>query len=587
MNKSFHSTKDKSLISSRKPHKIQISHRAVMRAQTSIRSAKQTGRIYRTTPSRNEAPPPIPSYLSKNTKKEPLKPMKSQSLLNDQELIDLRESLYKNCDLSQIKTDKLNVLSGHLREYTQFCGLQRRYPEAKQANQLYKAITSELSKRAVIPVDLSKELDSFEIKKEEEMDRLTLEIIEFDDETEQKREQLKQKQQQEYNEFQKQWKKTIPDRYRKISPKLLSLMTREKKCARCGEFDKAEILKKEVDQQMQIEMEFAQSQLNLDYHEAKEKLFENQNKEMESFEKVRSHWRDVMIARHKEELAPIANRKCVIDIRKSKKNKIDSTKSHPTTTGCVSKIINEIGLDFEALLPPLMEPNDEKIIEKSKKDKILRNKQTENIKKTIKIKDEIKENNNKRNQESSNLSTHASIIRNTQDSIFQTQDAIGKFIDSDSYSSDFDDIDKNREIKNSMNENDKIESDDKFNMLINKTNENVEPNEKKDSIVPRISIHSAQKLLSNQVENNYNQKISDEINSYNYSDDENDGLVHFTNQPNQIQIENKNLIDKKDDINIVPYSNKNSTEKDDDLILGKALPNDENEYSSYYYYESN
>ena len=277
MNKSYHSANDKSLLSSRKPRKVQISHRAVMRAQTSIRSTKQTARTHRTTPSRTDnAPPPIPSYLSKNSKKEPLKPMKTQSLLNDQELIDLRESLYKNLNLSIIKTEKLNALSGHLREFCQFCGLQRRYTEAKQADRLLKAVSSELSKRKIISVDLSKEMNLFEIKKEEEIDRLTLEIIEFDEETDQKREQLKHKQEQEYEEFQKQWKKVMPDRYRKVSPQLLSLMTREKKCARCGEFDKAEILKKEVDERTRIEMEIAQTQLNSDYIEAKAKFLENQ-----------------------------------------------------------------------------------------------------------------------------------------------------------------------------------------------------------------------------------------------------------------------------------------------------------------------
>lgn len=523
MNKSIPSTKEKSMLSSRKPHKVQISHRAVMRAQTSFRSAKQTPRTHRTTPSRNDpTPPPIPSYLSKNSKKEPLKPMKTQSLLNNQELIDLRESLYKDLDFSNIKTQQLNALSGHLREFSQFCGLQRRYPEAKQATQLFKAVSSEISQRAVVSVDLSKEVNSFESKKEEELDRLTLEIIEFDEETDQKRYRLKYKQQQEYEEFQKQWKKVMPDRYRKVSPQLLSLMTREKKCARCGEFDKAEILKKEVDERVNIEKEIAQSQLNSDYNEAKTKFLENQSKEMESFEKVRSHWREVMVARHKEELAPFANRQCVIDIRKSKTSKIDSSIAHPTTAGCVSKIINEIGLDYEALLPPLMEPSDEKIIDKNKKEKVQRIDQQKNLKKRINVKDQKI----KQNQDPVIRSNSIQKIKNSQDSIFQTQDALGKFIESDSYSSDLDDFNQkcSEEISKRKISFDNIQ---KYSIekTSNKTNENTEPNEKDDSVIPNDSFQLAQqishKLVSNQTQTNSNlDQIIIENDPFNCSDNE-------------------------------------------------------------------
>lgn len=514
MNKNCASNKEKPLLSSRKPHKVQISHRAVMRAQTSIRSAKQTSRTHRTTPSRNDnTPPPIPSYLSKNSKKEPLKPMKTQSLLKNQELINLRESLYNNLDFTNIKTHQLNSLSGHLREFSQFCGLQRRYPEAKQAKQLFEAVSSELTKRTIVSIDLSKELNSFETKKEEELDRLTLEIIEFDEETEQKREQLKRKQEQEFKEFRKQWKKVMPDRYRKVSPQLLSLMTREKKCARCGEFDKAEILKKEVDERVTIEMEIAQSQLNSDYNEAKMKLFENQSKEIESFEKVRSHWREVMVARHKEELTPFANRQCVIDIRKSKTSKIDSSIAHSTTAGNVSKVINEIGLDYEALLPPLMEPSDEKVIEKGKNQRIQHKK---NLKKNANVKDrKIIQNNDQIIR-----SNHIKKVRNTQESIFQTQDIVGKFIESDSYSSDLDDFNQKCSNVNKNDDNFLIEKNSNESQIksLNKTNENTEPNEKEDIIVPNAPFQIDQQV-SNKIETNSNlNRKFNERDSFNISD---------------------------------------------------------------------
>ncbi|OHS98375.1 hypothetical protein TRFO_08974 [Tritrichomonas foetus] len=359
--------------------------------------------------------------------------MKSESLLNNQDLINLREKLYSKCELSEIPTDKLNALLGHLREYSSYCGLTRKYPEAKQADQLYDKVHSEVALRSLVPCDLTEEVDSFENKKEEELDRLTQEIIEFDNETNLKREQLKQKQENDYKEFERTWKEDMPKKYRKISPQLLSLMTIEKKCARVGEFDKAEIIKKEVDQRMQIEMDQAQSQLNFDYHDAKEKFLENQTKEKESFEEVRNHWKSVMVARHKEELTPIANRQNVIQIRQTKQFKIEPVISHSTTTGSVSKVINEIGMDYEALLPPLIEPNDEKMIEREKQERL------QKLEKAKKLKERMKAKNEERIKKIQDLVLKTCEDQN-QKSVFTTQNISSKLLESDE--SDVEDLDK-------------------------------------------------------------------------------------------------------------------------------------------------
>lgn len=412
--------RDSSTSMRKKPPKIQISHRVVMRAQSSTRSSKPTCRSHQSSSRTAPSVQQIPSYLPKHSKKESLKPMKSKSLLDNPELVSLRESLEKGGNIHSIETSQLHLLIGHLREYCQFCGLQRQYFEAKEVNQLIEKVNSELTDRSKVPHNYEDAMNSFECQKDEEIDRLSQEIIDFDEETELKRNQLKRKQEKEYENFELIWKIEMPRRYRKLSPQLLNLMTSEKKCARCGDFDKAEEIKKEVDAKMKIELDQAQKNLNSDFREAKEKLIDSQAKEMAIFEDNREHSRILMIARHHEELKPIANRKTIIEIKKAKQPKIDVNISHNITAGNVSKVINDIGLDYEALLPPLLDPTDARfnVQDKTRMNVKPKGKNKNNVTNTI-LSDFFSESSKRNRRE----------IVTTSGTVFQTQDTIKGFLE--------------------------------------------------------------------------------------------------------------------------------------------------------------
>ena len=69
------------------------------------------------------------------------------SILEDPELIDLREQLFDNPDFSDIPADVLAKLRRHLQAYSQCCLNQREYVNAKKSIELDENIAQELQEQ--------------------------------------------------------------------------------------------------------------------------------------------------------------------------------------------------------------------------------------------------------------------------------------------------------------------------------------------------------------------------------------------------------------------------------------------------------
>ena len=321
---------------------------------------------------RRPQPEPIPSYIKPKQKKEMQKKQQqqnqnltTQSYLDDPDCIQLREQIMDNSDLTDIENERLEKLLLHLREYSADCATKRMYDDASIANAMTEYINKELALRGnQIVIDRSLE-ESYENQREKTMQKHQEEQQELIEKFDKKRERLEQKLKDEMDNFETEWKEEMPKRYRKASTKLLDLIDKENRLAKSGKFDEAKIVKQQVDQQEQKEVEQAQKQMIKDYKVAKHKLEQKQNNERELFERNYIHNLECLHAQQKIDLDYLDNRMNVVNIRQEEAAK-ESPKVIPQHH--ISMASSE-GPQRERVLPPLIAPNDEeKIAEYNKRE---------------------------------------------------------------------------------------------------------------------------------------------------------------------------------------------------------------------------
>jgi hypothetical protein len=199
-----------------------------------------------------------------------------QSLLKNERCIELRESLFDKLDFTSVNDEDLKLLIGHLREHTQNCALQEFYAHALQSQQLLDSVRTVLATRIsedrTIPAHTQLEEKWIEIRQQ------------YDEETESKREELREKHEHENRLFERQWTMEMPHQYKKPSQRLLELKQIETKLVFSMQFGRAISVHQQVQAKINAEAEAAQRNLIRDYNLAREKHFEQQRLEMEQFE---------------------------------------------------------------------------------------------------------------------------------------------------------------------------------------------------------------------------------------------------------------------------------------------------------------
>lgn len=325
------------------------------------------------TPSPAKTPkksPRIPSYAKNNTSKTTMSsPSYSvQSSLDDPELIELRGKVLSGEEITDIYPKKLEKLLDHLREYSASCALQRKYIDAKEADKAAVAIRHFLNSMGPIYIDTAEQEEQYIDEKTKFLNQLRDEINEYDEQTEAKKKSLIVKQQEELEKFENKWRTEMPDKYRKPSGKLLNIMSQEKRLALAGAYDDAEVYAREADKLLKVEMENAQRNLIRDYKIAKSKFMESQKNELELFNNTRKHWREVMLSRHEVEKAKFNKRAEVLVLKSNeatyyRESMLDPENRNVKENAAVSRIRQEIRNENNELLPPLIAPNDESIIQ--------------------------------------------------------------------------------------------------------------------------------------------------------------------------------------------------------------------------------
>jgi len=150
----------------------------------------------------------------------------------------------------------------------------------------------------------------------------------------------------------------MPEKYRKISKKLIELRETARTLALAGHFDDAQLRKIEADALEAEEIKEAQSKLNKDYRIAKNKLLTKNRMEIGKFHESRTLKRDLLISQ-------------LHLLEESGKNRVNVLKSKPTQKKRVGKeatsdsfLITTRGIvsrkavtHDDKKLPPLLPPN--------------------------------------------------------------------------------------------------------------------------------------------------------------------------------------------------------------------------------------
>ena len=352
-------------------------------------------------------------YLSKNTRPNSSlkKSSRVESMLLDSQCIKIRkhfenilEDENKNTsklDFSQIETDQLNRFISHLREYTQHCAIEGNYEDARRTQNIESQAKSVLEKRTTKIKPTIKIVEDQKESKSNFEQRWRIRFNDYENETAEKREELQRKHAHETRVFERIWAREMPQKYRKPSQRLLQLMQIEKSLAISGEIDRADYVHTQVVNQTQIEIENAQSNLIHDYQIAKSKHLEKQSIEMDRFEQLRSHGKDLLDADYRAEMLRVNHRDLVVQVQVKEsiiKAKMDQTP--PTRSAGVPK---NRDATITSLLPRLIAPNDPHLIKTEKiRRKQIYGKQQEFQRKTIETL-QAESNSKKRNNRNENV----------------------------------------------------------------------------------------------------------------------------------------------------------------------------------------
>lgn len=287
-----------------------------------------------------------------------------KSMLDDEECISLRKQLTLQEDFSGIDMNQLNKLLSHCREYAQYSAVREEYNEALSARTLAEHIREEMTRRSKKVGSTQKEIDKQADNKSEFEDKWSRKRNDYEKETEMKLAQLKERQQKDAKTFEKHWRTTMPEKYRKPSQRLLQLKQIEKSLAVSCEIERAAEIHEQVQELTRIEAEAAQANLIRDYKSAKEKFSEKQQEETRRFFEEREHWRQVMEAEFKVEEQKVLHRDIVLE-KKTKDTllRAKSTITRPTRSSGVPK---ERGQKTKNLLPRPLAPNGARVKENEK-----------------------------------------------------------------------------------------------------------------------------------------------------------------------------------------------------------------------------
>ena len=291
---------------------------------------------------------------------------------NDPMKDSLTKTFLENPDFSETDTVSLQSYLDYLKDYTRFKGMNAEYDEAEQCQALQKLIQAEIYKRTPNQNKTEQnEMSNSEIQNSFEKD-WQKKFADFDFETAEKLKELGQKQDEEKEKFEQQWRNENTRKYRKPSGKLLQMKQIEKTLASSGEYTNAKRVHKDVEALEREEFTEAQNQLIVDYQIAQKKLQIKFKREEEQLISNRQHEKVLLESKKQQEQENILKRQSVLMSRSTQRK---NPRQRPVTTSPgldqQQKVIiaKNYYNEEDFLLPPIIPPNDPKLQEKLRKKK--------------------------------------------------------------------------------------------------------------------------------------------------------------------------------------------------------------------------
>jgi hypothetical protein len=283
---------------------------------------------------------------------------------NDPDMTSLRQQLYDKPDFAEIETAKLDELFCLLREYAQQQAAIFKYDEAQRASDLGDSVRQELRVRD--PIRDPSNLDEANDRRDDFESAWQRRFDEFDQDSQARIARLEDEQRAELTEFERIWGEKMPRQYRKPSLGLLQLRRIEKALATCGNFDRAKLIHREVEDSATHESDIHQANLVRDYQMAKRRLLARHGTDLANLHKTREHERTILTQQCESERVAITNRFFVVNVKRQEVEKGYRTANRARSAvgrggGCASPY-DKSGIQ-DVLLRPLRPPNDPEMVD--------------------------------------------------------------------------------------------------------------------------------------------------------------------------------------------------------------------------------
>lgn len=307
--------------------------------------------------------------ISKDANSQPSKlpTTKFRSISENNDIVTLCENLNNGSEnLSSVSTSDLNLVMLYARETKIRLAFQGEYDKSENYEVLVNRMKQELSRRQQFfdQQSISSIEDNFKTANVEISNAHIENLQKFDNHTDQIITKKKSSQKAKMNQFKNQWESPKVNIYRKPSSKLLQLRSIERSAIISGDIITAKQVHKEIDQQIQEEMQEQKFRSKRDFRQQKKILADQMKKEMSNIVEDRGVKRKVMLLNQEHEKELIDKRKNVL-LHKEISNRKDRSNcsciSSEYYAQSVSQMMNNNNSDFskDTLLPDFSSVRDD------------------------------------------------------------------------------------------------------------------------------------------------------------------------------------------------------------------------------------
>ena len=292
-----------------------------------------------------------------NLIKKPKRSKKCKSILENEHMAEIFQTVINGGDIKQVRDSDLNGLTFYARAASQKASYQKLYDEAEKCNSILESVKEEIYERQYSGNNSPKEStdnedESSSFKKEQDM-----KLKKFDKETDKLIQEMLENQKREMQSFEDQWENEKPNKYRKSSAGLLQMKYIERAAVLTGNIEFAKQMQTEVEKRTIQETQDQTNLIKKDYHMMKQRLINKQINDLKRLKENRKLMKDLLELKQGKDREIYEKRNSVItnkDIENKKKKKILAIDRTQTSKYSMTQ---EFKYLFDPLLPPIPAPN--------------------------------------------------------------------------------------------------------------------------------------------------------------------------------------------------------------------------------------